>query len=205
MMKLKIKVIARWQKILLAAWIVGLFLSVSNLSLASSGGINGNVSATPEKYLAETVVYLQHVPGKYPPRTVEMDQRGLKFIPHILRITVGDTVKFLNHDHVQHNVFSPEGRYNLGVWGYGQTRSHVFDKTGVFTQLCSLHPNMLAYIFVGQNPYSAEVDASGNYRITDVAPGTYKILIWNSHLKAPPQNITIVANKNVTANFTLRR
>jgi plastocyanin len=174
---------------------------------AAGGTVTGVVKATPEKYLGETVVYIEKVPGTYPPRTETMDQKAMAFVPHVLTITKGDTVRFLNHDTVAHNVFSPDfGGYNLGTFPPGKVRTHVFNDTvGVYTQLCDIHPEMLAYIFVGQNPYSAVPDQTGRYVIENVPPGKYDLLVWNSHLRAPEQSITVEAGGTAKADFDLRR
>jgi plastocyanin len=174
-------------------------------AIATAGTVTGTVTVTPARYAGETVVYLKQVPGHYTPKRATLDQKKLTFVPHVLTITVGDTVDFLNHDAVQHNIFSPDHEgYNLGVFTGGQVRSRQFPNVGVYTQLCAIHAEMLAYIFVGQNPYSAVVDASGHYSIADVPPGTYQLAVWNSHATAPAQNIT-VGQEPVTVNFTLKK
>ncbi len=183
------------------AWLLGARVPAE----AAQPSISGKVSATPAKYLGETVVYLKGVNAKLTPKTVEMDQKGMQFIPHVLAITVGDTVNFLNHDAVPHNVFSPEGGYNLGTWKAGETRSHKFTKPGAYTQLCSLHPEMLAFVFVGENPYQAVVGADGRFSIANVPPGTYQVAIWNSKLKAAAQTVTVAAGKPATVDFSLKR
>ena len=188
----------------LAALALG--LSAAAPALAAGGTIEGKVEATPPKYRADTVVYLKQVPGPFPKRTESMDQKGMAFVPHVLAITQGDTVKFLNHDSVAHNVYSPDNEgYNLGAFTKGESRTHTFAKQGVYTQLCSIHPEMLGYIFVGQNPYASPVDAKGAYVIRDVPPGTYQLEVWNAKLKAPPRSVTVAAGRTVTANFTLKR
>ena len=174
-------------------------------AFGAGGTVEGKVEAMPAKYLEDTVVYLKNVPGTYPPKTAEMDQKGMKFVPHLLVITVGDTVKFLNHDHLQHNVFSPDGGYNLGTWGYDGTKDQTFKKEGGFSQLCSLHPEMLGYVFVGQNPHSAAVDQRGHFVLKDVPPGAYQIAVWNPHLKAPEQRVTVAAGKSQKIDFALKR
>jgi hypothetical protein len=124
----------------------------------------------------------------------------------VLVITVGDTVKFLNHDNVDHNVFTPDGEaYNLGTFKANETRSHTFTKEGTYTQLCSVHPEMLAYIFVGDNPYAAAVDKTGKFTIKNVPPGTYQIAVWNPKLKAAEQSVTVAAGKPVEINFSIKR
>jgi plastocyanin len=172
---------------------------------AEGGTITGKVDATPPKYLPETVVYLKSVPGSYAPHTVAMDQQGMKFIPHILTVTQGDTVKFLNHDNVAHNVYSPDGEgYNLGTFKQNQEASYTFKKQGVYSQLCSLHPEMLAYIFVGQNPYAAAVSADGRYEIKGMPAGTYQLAVWNPKLKAADRSVTVGAG-NTEVNLSIQR
>ncbi len=173
---------------------------------AQTGTIAGNVTVTPAKYLAETVVYLVKAPGTSTPKTVNLDQKALTFIPHVLVITQGDTVKFLNHDTVAHNVYSPDGTpYNLGTFKPNEERTHKFDEAGAYSQLCSIHPEMLSYIYVNQNPYAAAVDAKGHYAIKEVPPGTYQLAVWNSHLKAPAKPVTVAAGKTADVSFDLKR
>jgi plastocyanin len=191
-----------------AAWMLAAVIaaSVPALALAAGGTIGGKVEATPPKYLAETVVYLEKAPGSHAAATVAMDQKGMKFVPHLLAITAGDTVEFLNHDAVAHNVYSPDNEgYNLGSFKPGEKRSYAFKSPGVYTQLCSVHPEMLGFIFVGQNPFAAAVDSEGRFTLKDVPPGTYQIAVWNSHLKAPAQSVTVVEGKTAKADFALRR
>ncbi len=186
---------------------LGLGLAAPGVARAAGGTISGKVDATPAKYLADTVVYLKSVPGSYAPKTIHMDQKGLKFLPGVLVVTQGDTVKFLNHDTVAHNVYSPDGEaYNLGTFKPNQEASYTFKKTGAYSQLCSIHPEMLGYIFVGQNPYSAVVDSKGEYVIKDVPPGTYQLAVWNADtLKAPDKSVTVAAGKTDQENISIKR
>ncbi len=175
-------------------------------ALADGGIVRGKVDVTPPKYLEDTVVYLKEVKGTYAPKTVDMDQKGMRFLPHILTVTVGDTVRFLNDDSVGHNVFSPDNEgYNLGTFKQGENRTYTFTKPGVYSQLCSIHPEMLGYIFVGQNPYAAPVDAKGRYAIKDVPAGTYQLEVWNAKLKAPAKSVTVAAGQTVTQDLGIKR
>ncbi len=192
------------KRIRLAAALLGVAAAVP--ALAQGGTITGKVEATPPKYTEDTVVYLKEVPGTYKPRTHSMDQQGMKFIPHILTVTKGDTVKFLNHDNVAHNVYSPDNEgFNLGTFKQNEDRPYTFSRDGTYSILCSIHPEMLGFIFVGQNPYAAAVDKKGQYTLKDVPPGTYKLGVWNAHLKAPEKQVTVAAGKTVTENVALKR
>ncbi len=106
-------------------------LAAAFAAWAEGGTISGKVDVQPAKYLEETVVYLKSVPGTYKPQTHDMDQQGMKFVPHILVVTEGDTVKFLNHDNVVHNVYSPDNEgYNLGSFKQNEDRTYTFAEAG---------------------------------------------------------------------------
>ena len=185
---------------------VACLAGASGAALAAGGTVTGKVSATPAKYLEETVVYLKGAVAARAPQTASMDQKGMKFIPHVLAVTKGDAVKFLNHDGVAHNVYSPDNEgYNLGSFKQEESRSYTFKSTGVYTQLCSIHPEMLAFIFVGDNPYSASVDREGRFTLKEVPPGTYTIAVWNSHLKAAEKTLTVTAGATSEVSLTLQR
>ncbi len=177
-------------------------------ALAQGATISGKVEAIPPRFLPETVVYLK---GKVPapahePKTVPLDQKGLKFIPHVLAIDVGDSVEFLNHDAVDHNVFTPDNEgYNLGMIRPNSAGNYEFHQPGVYTQLCSVHTEMLAYVFVGENPFHAVVDAKGAFKLEHVPPGTWTLAVWNSHLKAADQQVTVTDGKPAEASFSLKR
>jgi plastocyanin len=185
---------------------LALLAAASLPAAAQTGTIAGKVEATPAKYLDETVVYVVKAAGTFTPKAHTMDQKGLKFLPHVMVITKGDTVGFLNHDNVAHNVYSPDGTpYNLGTFKPNEEAKHAFDETGAYSQLCSIHPEMLAYIYVNQNPYAAAVDAKGHYVIKDVPAGSYQLGVWNSHLKAAPKPVTVTAGKTTDVNFDVKR
>lgn len=169
------------------------------------GTITGTVSASPEKDLKNTFVYVVKVPGHYKPVTKTMDQRHMQFEPHLLAIAKGDSVRFLNADHVTHNVMSPDHEsYNLGDFGFKQSRKYTFDHTGGYTQLCVIHPEMLAYVFVGQNPYDAGVGPKGHYTIKHVPAGTWKLAVWNPDLKASAKSVAVQAGQTATVDFSVK-
>jgi len=190
----------------LARSLVVAALAVAASTAAAEGGtITGKVESTPAKFLEETVVYLK---GLKPaaPQTRSIDQKGMTFIPHLLVVSKGDTVKFLNHDSVDHNVYSPDGEgYTLGTFKHDQERSYTFQQEGAYSQLCSLHPEMLAFIFVAPSGYAAAVDKKGAFTIANVPPGTYQLAVWNSHLKGADKGVTVVAGQTVTQNLVVKR
>ena len=174
---------------------------------AEGGSVTGTITAKGLRSSADIVVSLQ-APGLSvtpPAKSPEMDQKGMRFIPHVLPIVTGTTVKFLNSDPFAHNVFSPDGRYNLGTWPTGQTRDHKFDKPGVYTQLCRVHPEMEAFIVVLDTPYFAVTDSTGRFTIKGVPAGKYTLVAWSEKLKKAEQAVTVEAGKSAMVDVTLSR
>lgn len=179
---------------------------------AAAVSISGTVKVTGSASAADVVVYLQQAPGAFTPpaKPVEMDQKQMQFIPHVLPIVAGTKVAFLNSDPTPHNVFSPDNeKYNLGTWPQGQTKDYAFAKCAkfpcVYAQLCRVHPEMEGYVVVLQNPYFAVTDKTGHYQIEGVPPGSYTVAVWHSKAKAQPKPVTVDAAKPTTVDFTLAR
>ena len=176
----------------------------------AGGSIRGNVKITGLASHADAIVYVQQVPSKFmpPPKPVEMDQRGKQFIPHVLPVVVGTTVRFLNNDPTHHNVFSPAyEKYNLGTWRQGLTKDHTFDTCAkapcVYVQLCLIHPEMEAYVAVLQNPFFATTGPGGQFEIPDVPPGSYTLAVWHAKRKAQAKSVTVDPAKPAVVDFVL--
>lgn len=174
--------------------------------------ISGTVKVTGLPSAADVVVYVQQAPGTFTPpaKPIEMDQKQMQFVPHVLPVVAGTKVAFLNSDPTPHNVFSPDNeKYNLGTWPQGQARDYTFAKCVkfpcVYTQLCRVHPEMEGYVVVLQNPYFAVTDKTGHFQIEGVPPGTYTVAVWHSKAKAQPKPVTVDAAKPATVDFVLAR
>ena len=93
----------------------------------------------------KSVVYLESAPrGAF--ETVEtthavMDQRGERFVPHVLAITTGTIVDFPNSDQIYHNVFSLSKTrpFDLGRYAAGRSKPVRFDKPGIVRVFCDIH------------------------------------------------------------------
>ncbi|MBI2566976.1 MAG: methylamine utilization protein [Candidatus Schekmanbacteria bacterium] len=136
---------------------------------------------------------LQHV--------AEIDQRGLRFVPHVLAIPLGTTVSFPNNDPIRHNVFSPsETRmFNLGTYHPGESRSVRFDHPGIVEILCNVHPDMLAYVVVLDTPYFGVSSATGAFRITDIPAGGYSLSVWCENHGWTAWSLTVAPEQRATA------
>ena len=185
-------------------------LSLAVTVVAHAGTIHGKVTGVK----GESVVYIDAIPGKTfpaPAQPVQIDQKGLMFMPHILVVAKGTTVDFKNDDSVEHNVFwsaisgNKSLGHNMGTWPRGQQRSFKFDNPGVVPLLCNVHPDMAAYIIVSPTPYFAETDKTGAFKIENVPDGTYKLTAWNEAGKGKTQTVSITVSGDVEANIALTK
>ena len=129
--------------LLLAAQVQGAEVAIK------SGIIKGTITVAG-KPTSDVVVSLEGIPAETAkaqisaakPKKAVIDQREMKFIPHVLPVLVGTTVEFPNHDTAWHNVYSKGGAkdFDLGLYPPGKTASTTFDKPGVVRILCNAHP-----------------------------------------------------------------
>ena len=179
-----------------------------------TGSIKGKITVTKVKTAANVLVYIEKAPGDFPPpkEPAAMDQQKLTFVPNVLPIVKGTTVRFINTDPVLHNVFWPksdDGSYpskNLGTWGKDGTKEFTFDKEGSVVLLCNVHPEMEGHIVVLQNPFFAVVGANGLYEIKGVPPGQYSVKAWYPNpkkLKAKTDKVTVAADQAAQLDFSL--
>lgn len=178
----------------------------------AGGSITGTVKVTGQSNSSDVVVYVEHATGTFAPPAAPavMDQKALKFVPHVLPVLVGTTVKFSNSDNVAHNVFSPDHeKYNLGTYAPGVAKEHTFAKCAKFpcayTQLCMIHPEMEGFVVVVQNPYVATTNEAGQFTIPNVPPGQYQVAAWSAKSKGQPQPkaVTVEAGKPATIDLTV--
>jgi plastocyanin len=169
--------------------------------------VRGTVVVKGAKTNADAVVTLE-APGLKlapPAEPLKIDQKGFRFLPHVTVLQTGSSIRFLNNDPEPHNVYSPEGRYNLGTWPTGDTKDYTFKKPGVYSQLCNIHPDMLAWVVVVDTPYFAVTDATGAFLIRNVTPGKYKLVVWHEKKDGLEQDVEVVAGKPLKIDLVLEK
>ncbi|MBC8292212.1 MAG: hypothetical protein H8E45_03500 [Proteobacteria bacterium] len=174
---------------------------------AAAGTISGKVVGR-ERYVKNTVVAIKAIAGdfKTPTEQPVMDQKDMQFVPRVLPVLKGTTVKFVNSDAAEHTVFSPDGEsYDLGSWGQGGSKTWTFKETGTYTQLCKLHALMVAYVVVRDNPYFSVTDSAGAFTIDNVPPGDYELEIWNERMRAEPVSVNVTGGKTPGVEIELLR
>ena len=189
--------------------ILVLALAAATALPLAAGEIKGKVTVKGARNSADALVYVAAIPGKtFPPAAShsKVDQVNLTFIPKVTPVLVGTTVDFLNSDAVLHNVYSPDacaGKFNLGTWPKGETRSFTFKEECVATLLCKVHPEMEGFIVAVPTPYFAVTKADGTYAIPNVPDGSYTLKVWHPKAKGTQKPVTVAGT--ATADFEIAR
>jgi plastocyanin len=178
--------------------------------LAWAGTIEGRIQIKGTNAdLSNYVVYVDDIEGSFPaPKEVAvMDQKDLRFIPHVLVIQAGTSVEFPNSDPVSHNVFSisKAKRFNLGLYSRGTVRRVTFDKPGVVELLCNVHLEMAAFIVVMKNPYFDRTGPDGSFRIQNVPAGRHRLRCWQEGMPAREQIVEVPSEGTVNVVLAMGR
>lgn len=130
------------------------------------------------------VVLEPQAPREFPPAGPNpyMDQVSLSFIPSVLLVRTGQPTEFRNSDDQLHNVrvreeASKQATFNVAI-PTGETYRHTLERGGFYDVGCDIHPGMSAQIFAASTPYTTLADTDGNFVFRDVAPGSYKIVVY---------------------------
>lgn len=191
---------------------------VAGLAFASAGvgranEIKGKVTVQGIKSAADIAVYVDAIPDKKfdaPKDHVVVDQTKMKFVPHVIAVTQGTTVDFLNSDPVGHNVYWPsisgnkKLAHNLGTWPKGEKKPFQFSDIGVASLLCNVHPEMSGYIVVVPTPYFAVTDKDGNFDIKNIPAGKYTLKTWSEDGKPTTQAVDVSA-ATTTVELTVKK
>jgi len=165
-------------------WLMAVILSLGLAGLANPmngaepGILAGKVVVTRGKKDQNTVVYLKGIQGDYkPPQEIAaLDQVNKVFLPHLLPVLKGQTVRFNNRDPVVHNIHLHwEGRSMRNQSQAPHTHDDwVALRTGKYLVLCNIHTEMSAVVFVFDHPFFAV--ANPEFAIKDIPPGSYSLV-----------------------------
>jgi plastocyanin len=156
-----------------------------------------------------SVVYLDPAPqgafDRPPPKRVSVDQRNETFDPHVVAVPVGSTVDFPNSDRIYHNVFSlsKAGRFDLGRYGAGRSKSVTFSRPGVVRVFCDIHSHMSAFVLVFSHAFFTLTDVEGRYRMDNVPPGSHRAVAWNEGTRSEA-SVTVPDGGATELDFALR-
>ena len=125
----------------------------------------------------------------------DIRQKNCQFTPTMLVIPVGENVTVYNDDPVGHNVNT--GEWNVTQPSGGDPIVKPINAKAPTPIRCNIHSWMEGWIYPAQSPLYAVTNDNGEYEITDVPPGKYRVSIWHSYLGRSNERVTLEVG-NVT-------
>lgn len=185
-------------------------LLASSVTYGVEASLAGSVGVALEGLSIEdaglVVVFLEPE-GELPPLgsapAVKLRQRGARFEPSFLAVSIGQAVEMPNDDIIYHNVFSysEPNDFDLGLYAAGESRTLRFEHAGLVRVYCSIHEDMDALIFVAPTRLHAVAGPDGRYAIAAVPPGRYRVRVWSERL--PEMEGAVAVEGATTLDLTL--
>jgi plastocyanin len=157
---------------------------------------------------ADVIVYVvgfTEPPGK---DKTTIAQKGRKFVPDLVAITVNELVEFPNNDPYLHNVFSQSGprKFDLGSFKRGESKEKQFPTAGVVDVYCNIHPEMAATIIVVPNRRHTRVDPTGHFVLDGVPPGEWTVFAYARRSTKPSSaKVSVKPGAETTVELTIIR
>jgi plastocyanin len=147
---------------------------------------------------------------KPPATTVQLDQIGCLYTPHVVGIMVGQPLNIRNSDPMNHNVHAlPFANKEFNFAQLPKTdRDVTFTVPEVMVKVkCDMHPWMGAWIGVVDHPFFAVTDADGKFEIKGLPAGTYTLGVWHEGLETldDKNEIRIVVKEAVQVGFAMKQ
>ena len=193
------------------AWLSCLVTLGAGIAAAQDAVVAGRVtllerSNRPSRDLGNTVVWLEGTASAVPPGRADVVISEKIYVPRVLVVPAGSTVRFPNRDPFSHNVFSSSdsNAFDLGLFARGETKEAVLRYPGLVRIFCNVHPRMVAYAIVTRSPHAALAGSDGSFRLAGVAPGRYRLRIWHERVpRDTAQEIVVPAAGLTGLAFTL--
>ena len=74
----------------------------------------------------------------------------------------------------------------------------------IFVMQCGFHAYMESWGVAVTNPYFAKTDEQGRFTITDIPPGTYRLVVWHPYVRTVnEQTVTVTHNGTVETTIVV--
>ena len=143
-----------------------------------------------------------------PTEPVKLDQKGCRYVPHVVGLRTTQPLEVSNSDATLHNVHGmPEvnREFNAGQPVQGMKNTVTFTAPEVMVPFkCDVHSWMSAYIGVVSHPYFAVSGGGGKFELRTIPPGTYTIEAWHEKLGRQEQTVTLGEKDAKEITFTFK-
>lgn len=140
--------------------------------------------------------------------SVNLDQKGCQYIPHVLAMQAGQTVSITNSDDTVHNVHSYSKRnksFNQAQpAGADAIEKKMDQRDKSFPIKCDMHAWMNCQVVVFDHPFFTVSDEKGNFTLPKLPAGTYTLTAEHESLGKQETTVTVADGAAGEASFTFK-
>ncbi len=147
----------------------------------------------PNKGLSNAVASVAGAKGTPTAKKASIDQKGCKFVPHVMAMTPGE-IEIKNSDDILHNIHTystANPPINKAQPKFKKVMTEKFEKPEIIKVTCDVHSWMLGWIAVMPHPYFGISDANGVAKIENVPAGKQTIEVWHETLGKVTKDVDV--------------
>ncbi len=143
-----------------------------------------------------------------PSDSVELDQEGCLYKPHVIAVMTGQNIKIRNSDPTNHNIhplpsINPDWNESQPPKGEDKLKSFAREEIMIPVK-CNVHPWMRAYISVVSHPFFAVTGDDGTFTIKGLPPGSYTLEAVHEKFGKQEMPLTVAPKESKTVDFTFK-
>jgi plastocyanin len=163
------------------------------------------VAVGANKGLSNAVASVAGAKGAPTAKKAVIDQKGCKFVPHVLAMTPGE-IEVKNSDDILHNIHTystANPPINKAQPKFKKVMTEKFEKPEVIKVTCDVHSWMLGWIAVMPHPYFGITDANGVAKIENVPAGKQTIEVWHETLGKVTKDVDVKAGQTAKVSVEM--
>ncbi len=164
----------------------------------------------PNKGIENAVVRLVDVKKgeKWTITKATLDQDVCEYTPHVVVVPAGGELDILNSDGILHNIHTyskANSSINKAQPKFKKVLTVGFAKPEIVKVTCDAHSWMLGWIVVSDHPYVAVTNDKGEFALSNVPPGSYKLEVWQETLGKKVQDVVVKSKEETKLNIEMAR
>lgn len=134
--------------------------------------------------------------------------KSCRFEPHTQVAVANSTLEISSVDPVLHNThlrMNEKTFLNIALPPQGRVIKKPLKRPGWLEVQCDAHKFMRSTIHVFSHPYFTLTDDNGNFEISDVPPGQYKLTLWHEVVGSVHQTVIVPDSGEIALTIDLNQ